>query len=383
MERAPTRVYESRPGKRGAAVRMLLPGLSLLAAGCVWPQSALAPEGPAAGWIAEQWWVLFVMASAVFALVAATLGYALFRRRAFRGERPPLPLAPNAASQETNRRSRPGDPRIDADDLTVATETAAEDRKAVRWVVAGGVVFPALVLVPLFIYTLVILGRLDARQPTDLTIGVIGWQFWWEAHYFDADGGLAFRTANEIHIPVGRRVRFRLESVDVIHSFWVPRLHGKLDMTPGKTTQFWLQADRPGVFRGQCAEYCGVQHTRMALLVIAQPEPEYEAWFQAQRRPAAPPRDSLAAAGEAVFLNSACVACHRVRGTPAEGWVGPDLTHLASRRTLAAATLPNTRGNLGGWLTDPQGLKPGSRMPAVPLRAEELNALLHYLEGLE
>jgi cytochrome c oxidase subunit 2 len=188
-------------------------------------------------------------------------------------------------------------------------------------------------------------------------------------------------TANEIHIPVGAPVRVRLRAADVIHSFWVPSLAGKLDLIPGKTNETWLQAERAGVYRGQCAEYCGLQHARMALLIIAQPPSEFDAWLHAQRRPAATPTDPVAAWGMELFARN-CAGCHAVQGAPFYGRTGPDLTHLASRRTLASGMLDNVRGALAGWIANPQVLKPGTRMPHLALAAEDLHALVRYLEGL-
>ncbi len=174
-----------------------------------------------------------------------------------------------------------------------------------------------------------------------------------------------------------------LSSADVIHSFWPPSLSGKRDMIPGDEATAWFQADTPGVYRGQCAEFCGHQHAKMGFLVIAHPPAEFEAWLARQRDSSATPVDSTAARGQEVFLATQCVMCHTIRPTPAGSRVGPDLTHLASRRTLAAGTLPNDRSSLARWITDPQGVKPGSRMPATRLSQADLDALVTYLETLE
>jgi cytochrome c oxidase subunit 2 len=215
----------------------------------------------------------------------------------------------------------------------------------------------------------------------ELTVDVTGHQWWWEIHYPGAGHEASVTTANEIHIPAGRRVRVRLTSRDVIHSFWVPALHGKMDLIPGRTTEIALQADRPGIHRGQCAEYCGTQHARMALWVIVDSPGDFAAWLDRERRPAAEPQEERARRGRAVFLAQSCAGCHAVRGTNV-GVGGPDLTHVASRRTLAAGTLDNVPGNLAGWVADPQALKPGSLMPRVPLDAGELHALVAYLGTL-
>jgi cytochrome c oxidase subunit 2 len=329
-----------------------------LLSACSGQQSALDVRGPAAARIADLWWLMLGVATAVYLVVVALLILLLLRRR--RGEAAP------EASGTPGMPGVPGGPD-------------AAERRGVVWVVVGGAVLPALVLTVVFAVTLRTMSALRVPARTDLTIQVAGRQFWWEVTY--PDGG-AVVTANEIHIPTGRRVRLELTSPDVIHSLWVPTLQGKTDHVPGKTTVMWLQADRPGVSRGQCAEYCGIQHTHMALLVVAQPPAEFESWLAAQRRPAVAPTDSLGRQGRDVFIALGCAYCHAVRGERTVGLLGPDLTHFASRRTIAAATLPNTRENLAAWVVDPQRVKPGSKMPATPLAPEQLNALLSYLESL-
>jgi cytochrome c oxidase subunit 2 len=212
-----------------------------------------------------------------------------------------------------------------------------------------------------------------------LRIHVTGVQWWWRVFYPEEQ----VTTANEIHIPTNRPVELLLDTNDVIHSFWVPRLHGKVDMIPGKTNTLVLQADTPGEYVGECAEFCGTQHARMHLRVIAQSPEEFDAWLQAQSQPAPSPPEGILREGQQIFLGSACVYCHAIRGTNASGVIGPDLTHLASRRTLAAGTVPNTRGYLMGWIADPHGIKPGNRMPPTYLDADDLDALVTYLESLE
>jgi cytochrome c oxidase subunit 2 len=207
-------------------------------------------------------------------------------------------------------------------------------------------------------------------------------QFWWELRYRGTEGLETVITANELHVPVGRTVEVRLHSIDVIHSFWVPALQGKLDAIPGKTNVTWIRAERPGTFPGQCAEYCGMQHALMRLLVVAQPDAEFTRWLEGQARPAAAPSDERTQRGAGLFLLH-CARCHAIRGTPASfGLGGPDLTHVASRRTLAAGTLANVKGNLAGWIADPQTLKPGNRMPRIPLAAEDFHAVLEYVGSL-
>ncbi len=224
------------------------------------------------------------------------------------------------------------------------------------------------------------LASLGAEAP--LTIELVGHQWWWEVQYVDSSPQRRITTANEIHIPVGRPVLVKTASRDVIHSFWAPNLHGKRDLIPGHQGAIYLQADTPGAFRAQCAEFCGHQHAKMALWVIAESEERFQSWMEQQRRPALAPRDSVTRRGQEVFLQGSCALCHAIQGTPAGSRVGPDLTHLASRRTIAAGTLPNTRGHLAGWIIDPQRIKPGVRMPSNALGASDLEALLTYLESL-
>ena len=325
---------------RSAAVALLT---CIAATGCEM-RGALAPRGTAAAQIADLWWILFWVALAVTLIVFGLLATALVRAR----------------------RARPG--------------RWSRERSA-GFVLVGGAIVPAVILVGATLLTFGTLAPFD-RPPADdaLTIDVTGHTFWWEAVY-EEDG---FATANEIHIPVGRPVRLRLESADVIHSFWVPEIAGKLEMVPGWTNVLYIEADEAGTYVGRCAEFCGTQHANMEFLVVAQPEEDFDAWRQGQLREAAEPDDQLALRGRDVFLAEPCALCHTIRGVNhATTDVGPDLTHVASRRTLAARTVPNTRGGLAGWIADPQGVKPGNHMPAVNLDSEELLALVAYLGSLE
>jgi len=221
-----------------------------------------------------------------------------------------------------------------------------------------------------------------ALPPNALTIEVTGNQWWWYVRYLNDDPSQIVVTANEIHIPVGRPVLIRGTSQDVIHSFWVPELSGKRDLIPSRITTEWFQAEKPGHYRGQCAEFCGFQHAHMALWVVAEAPDAFEKWREAQLTPAAAPMTLSQQRGQQVFLQKACVLCHNITGTPAAGQVAPDLTHFATRISIAAGTLPNTRGNLAGWISDPQTIKPGNHMATVPLQSEELQSLLDYLEIL-
>jgi cytochrome c oxidase subunit II len=227
-------------------------------------------------------------------------------------------------------------------------------------------------------------GRLLAQHPERaLTIDVTGHQWWWEAQYEDPDPSKRVGTANEIHVPVGEPIQFKLRSSDVIHSFWVPNLQGKRDLIPGYVTTHWFKADTAGIYRGQCAEFCGLQHAKMALYIIAEPKPKFAAWLAAASSPPEPPTDSTLLYGKRVFMSSGCALCHTIGGTTAMATVGPDLTHLKSRNTIAAGTLANTRVNLTNWIFNPSVYKPGVRMPALPFKPAELSALVSYLETLK
>jgi cytochrome c oxidase subunit 2 len=251
-----------------------------------------------------------------------------------------------------------------------------------RWIVIGGIVVPTVILFAVMVLTVTTQAAIATPRETALTVRVTGRQWWWEVRYLDPSPSLIATTANEIHIPVGRPVRLEVVSGDVIHSFWIPELAGKTDLIPGQENVMWLQADRPGVYHGQCAEYCGLQHAKMAMEVVADPPEVFAHWLDRQRAPASAPAEPDAAAGARVFAGTACPLCHTVRGTPAGGRLGPDLTHVAGRRTIAAGTVANSRGNLLGWIENPQAFKPGTSMPAVPLDARQLGDLAAYLQSL-
>lgn len=312
-------------------------------------QGILNTAGPGAARIAELWWVYFWPGLAVFLAVVALLLVGLYRRH-----------------------RRPMDERHEA--------------SGKLWIGVGGIAIPALILLVVLAFTLRAMAQHSASsreaEARGLAIRVTGYQWWWDVEYQTPEPSRRVRTANEIHVPVGQPVRLLFESGDVNHSFWIPQLQGKMDLIPGQTNTIWLQADEPGEYRGQCAEYCGEQHAHMGLLVLAQEPEQFEAWYERQLAAAAEPADSLARAGQEVFLRAGCALCHAVRGTGALARTGPDLTHLAGRRTLAAGTVPNNRGYLGGWIANPQAIKPGNRMPAFPLEGPELQALLSYLESL-
>jgi cytochrome c oxidase subunit II len=335
--------------------RAALPLMALLAlAGCGGWQSALETRGPQSEDIRDLFILFLVVCGLVWGLVALALAHGLWRRRqAVAG--PASPLETNPA---TDRRAE----RI----ITVA-------------IAASAVIL--VVLTGLSYLTGKGLAAMQGREDA-LTIKLTGHQWWWEIRYEDPQPHRVLTTANEIHIPVGRPIRILLASTDVIHSFWVPNLHGKRDLIPGQENEIWLRADRPGVFRGQCAEFCGAQHGHMGLLVLARPPEEFEAWREAQLAPAAPPQDPERQRGLEIFQTGPCMMCHAIRGTSAAGRVAPELTHLASRRTLAAGTLPMTRGALAAWIADPQSVKPGNHMPLMQFPAQDFQALVSYLEGL-
>jgi cytochrome c oxidase subunit 2 len=223
----------------------------------------------------------------------------------------------------------------------------------------------------------------QAASRDTLHIRLVGRQWWWQVEYQQRTPPYRVMTANEMHIPLHRPVLLTLESSDVIHSFWAPNLHGKSDLIPSYKSDFLIQADTPGVYRAPCAEYCGIEHAKMALIIIAQPAESFAAWYRNETRDAAPPAAATAAQGQEIFQRLACPFCHTVRGVAPGGAVAPDLTHLAMRTTLGAGTIPNRRAELAAWVANPQGIKPGNRMPANLVRGSDLNALLDYLESLK
>jgi cytochrome c oxidase subunit II len=249
------------------------------------------------------------------------------------------------------------------------------------WITVG-VGLSSIVLLGSMAWSAVVLTRI-AEPPSEpaFTIDIRAHQWWWEVRYQAEDPSRSFETANEIHLPVGEPVRIALHSSDVIHSFWVPSLGGKTDMIPGQTNFTWLEAGEPGVYHGACQEYCGLQHALMRLLVVAQEPEAFEAWWDSQLEPAASPESASAREGEQVFL-AKCGICHSVAGTSAGGNLGPNLTHLMSRRTLAAGKLKNTVANLSGWVANPQRVKPEATMPNIDLSGPQLNALRGFLATL-
>jgi cytochrome c oxidase subunit 2 len=333
-------------------------------------QHALVPAGPQAARIAELYWFYGSVMAVVCILVWAFVLVALFRRRV-RLDAPPSPQL----DEDELRDADPAQP--------VRELSAAHEQVRLRWVIGA----TGVTVVTLFVllYQSIAAGSLlgDEAPQGALRIEVTGHRWWWGVRYLDDDPSKIVVTANEIHIPVKRPVQLVLASSDVIHSFWVPNVHGKRDLVPGRTTTLVLQVDRPGVYRGQCAEFCGHAHAQMALLLVVEPAERFEAWRSAQRAPAPTPTTAEQQRGQEVFMQGPCMLCHAISGTAAQASLGPDLSHVASRRTLAAGMLPNNRGNLAGWIVNAQHLKPATPMPNISLESADLHALIAYLESLE
>ncbi|MBA1144749.1 cytochrome c oxidase subunit II [Mesorhizobium neociceri] len=328
------------------AARVVALGLGAIACGCSGNQSALHPYGAPAIHVEHLIVGIVALCTVVWVLVMATLGAALWRRRQKKVE--------TEISQQW---------------LTM-TVTAA---LALTVILIAGMTIASF-------YTTRAIG-LPAKAA--LTITLKAQQWWWQVTYAGSAAMPGFQTANEIHIPVGQDVQILLESADVIHSFWVPSLAGKQDLVPGRSNSLLLRAEKPGVYRGQCAEFCGLQHSHMAVLVIAEAPADYTRWAVSQSADAIMPAGPDAAAGRTAFLAKPCAACHTVRGTAATGTSGPDLTHVGSRQTIAAGLVETTRGSLAAWIADPQTLKPGNNMPMVPLTSFELQDISAYMESLK
>ncbi len=304
--------------------------------------SSLDPQGPAAKSIASVWWLMFGLATAVYVVVAGFIIIGALRGR---------------GTQE-------GKPSRISDGAFI-------------WV--GGLIVPILILGVLAVVTVKTTDGLRTSEAgsSPVRIEVTGFQFWWAVEYPDED----LTTANEIRVPAGRPVEIGLHSQDVIHSFWVPQLAGKVDLVPGQRNVIRFTAKSPGEYRGQCAEFCGLQHAKMAFLVVAEEPATYERWVARQQRPRGGPANERAAAGEQVFMRSTCAGCHAIRGTEAQGTKGPDLSDFGSRRMLGAGAEPNTRGHLAGWIANSQTIKPGNLMPPVQLEPDDLLNLVEYLEN--
>jgi cytochrome c oxidase subunit 2 len=316
-------------------------------------QTSLNPAGPMASHIEHTFALIFAITSTVYVLVIVAMMFSVWRNR--------VPDTGFPAPQQTTEES---------------------DRKAVRAVGALMGVTVALLFIMLVASFLTsrAIGEMNGRAP--LEVDVYGHQWWWEVQYPSPEADKTVVTANEIHVPVGTAVRIHGTSRDVIHSFWAPNIHGKRDLMPGYDTDIVVQVDQAGRWRGQCAEFCGEQHAHMAFLIVAEPMAQYHAWLDAQAGTPPAPMTAQAEQGKGVFLSHACIMCHTVRGTIAGSRVGPDLTHIASRDTIGAGTLPNTSASLAAWVSNAQSIKPGCRMPPNPMSGEELGNLVAYLETL-
>lgn len=307
------------------------------------PQSALAPRSDFSTSLDHLFTNIFWWAVVVFLIVEALLLYAIGRYRARAGAAAPKP---------------------------VHGHTALE----IGWTLA-----PALILVFIAVPTMRTIFETAGNAPEGaLRVEVIGHQWWWEYRY----PTLGIGAANELHVPLRTPVQLEMTSADVIHSFWVPELQTKIDQIPGHTNELWLQADKQGRYRGQCSQFCGLQHAHMIFFVVADPPALFQAWESGQAAPAAAPMSPAAAGGLAVFTSNTCAGCHAIRGTSAAATVGPDLTHVAGRATIASGTIDNTPANLAHWITDPQEVKPGAIMPPTQLSPTDLQDLVAYLQSL-
>lgn len=316
------------------------------------PLSYLRTFGPAGDAATQLNWAAIIISIAVSVIIGLLVIAGVWRRRAPQG----------------------------ADEIQAVPVERRGD--GVRWIWIG-VAITSVVLLAVLIWTVAALMAVaNPSRPPQLTIAVTGHQWWWEAVYKSPDPTQRFVTANELHIPVGQPVRIELLSADVIHSFWVPALAGKTDTIPGRRNIAWLQADKPGRYMGQCTEYCGQQHAHMSFTVVAEPPAQFEAWRRRQLAP--PPAPTTPEQAEGLHLVVVkCGACHAIRGTDAGGHTAPDLTHLMSRSELASGAVPNTPAGLSGWIANPQGVKPGTRMPTLFLSGPELNAVRSYLLTLD
>jgi cytochrome c oxidase subunit II len=329
-------------GARGAVLVFAV----LVLAGCGGKQNTLAPASKPEHQISTLFWIMMTGAWIGFALIVGllTLGWV--------------------------RRKHEGLP------------WGGGERAATGIVIGLGVAVPIVILTVLFVYSnIVVVNSTAAPKPgtTARTIAVVGHQWFWEIRY----PGTRAVTANEIHIPVNTRIKVIGTTSDVIHSFWVPELNRKIDLIPGHTNHLLLVADRPGVYRGQCAEFCGLQHAHMSMSVYADPPARFRQWLAGQSRPAREPRTDQERRGREIFLSHTCSGCHTILGTNAQSRIGPDLTHVGSRATLGALTIPNTPDDMRRWIHDPQQFKDGAKMPSLHLSDREVDEVVAYLESLK
>lgn len=323
---------------------LTLATISLGACGGPFPQSALDPASDFAWKLQDLFEGIFFWAVVVFVLVEGALIVAILRFR-----------------------ERPGGPEPKA--------THGNTLLEISWTLA-----PAIILVLIAIPTIKTIWDVDRpARGESLVVEAVGHQWWWEFRYPD----LGIVTANELHIPVGQQIDVRLTSADVIHSFWFPRLGGKRDVIPGHETQIWFTADSAGLYLGQCAEFCGLSHALMKMELVAESPADFEAWVEGQLADAVVTDSVSFAEGTQAFMRGGCIACHKIRGTVAQGVIGPDLTHVGSRRRIAGGILDNTPENMERWIRDSRGVKPGSLMIVPELDDETVSRIVEYLQGLK
>jgi cytochrome c oxidase subunit II len=313
--------------------------------------SALEPAGPQAGHIADLFALFLWITGGVYALVIIAMFLSLRRR-----------------------------------DSAAAAEVVGPNPKVERGatiVVSTCVGITAVILFTLMLADLITGRRLHAREPDPLPIQVIGRQWWWEIQYQQGSPSNWVTSANELHVPTGRMIEFDLQSRDVIHSFWFPNLNGKKDLVPGHPTRAQFRVDRPGMYLGQCAEFCGLQHAHMRLTLIAEEPEKFAAWYKSQQQTPPEPSDDSQRRGKELFLTTSCVLCHTVQGTGAAARVGPDLTHVGARRMIGAGTLTNEPGALSAWIANPQVFKPGAKMPQNAFKPDDLQKIVAYLSTLK
>jgi cytochrome c oxidase subunit 2 len=337
-------------------LRNLASVLFLAQSGSLYPghHAVLHPAAPQAEHIEWLYWFIFWILLAVYVLMIA--GFTRAGAKSHVDGDQPLPVIEN--DEEGDRKS--------------------------KWAVGSAVAITVITLFVILVFSVVTGKRVEGlTSKNPVTIQVNAQQWWWEVTYPNPQADQTITTANEIHVPIGTPVVILTNSKDVIHSFWAPNITGKRDLLPGYSSAFWFEIDKPGIYHGQCAEFCGLQHAHMGFSIIAEPVDTFQAWQQQQLKDAADPSTPEIEKGRAVFLTHSCVMCHTVRGTDAGSHVGPDLTHVASRNMIAAETLPNTTGALAGWIVDPQRIKPGTRMSPNPLSPDDLQAVVTYLRSLQ
>ncbi|HEX3985117.1 MAG TPA: cytochrome c oxidase subunit II [Acidobacteriaceae bacterium] len=333
---------------------LILSPLILLLAGCQAAQSTFNTHGPAADRIAPLSWLMTIVFLIATMVMWGLIAWAVVSRKGTLGEHAPVDAGGGQG-----------------------------------WIAIGGLLIPLIVLCVFFVLGLRLLASFPISAPLNERvlkpdILIIGHQWWWEVQYLDGPVSEHFTTANEIHIPANRPVTLELVSHDVIHAFWVPALHGKVDLIPGHPNFMQIEASQPGNYKGQCGEYCGAEHALMRLLVVAQTPDDYHAWVEQQLKPGVEPQTPDAIAGEQIFVNGACSMCHTVRGTIAGGRVAPDLTHIGSRQYIAANVYPNNTGNLEAWITHAQSMKPDAQMPDLTqFTGTQLQQLTAYLQQLK